>query len=269
MKIKSSYLYQINDMKRPVTIFYIVIMSILILFAVSAGLSAAANGNVSFGSVSISSSSGGYSSGSFSGLEGATVIFLFVCGLNFFKELFRMFIQNGVSRKTMFVGRILTILSICATMAVIDKIILLLGKFVFEHLFRMSFTGMFEMIYSPHVVQIGNLQMHIEGLLFNLCFYLAAITFGYFVSVAFYRMSNIVKIIVGIGTIAILFNGLPMLDAILLNGAIMKAIMNAISFSFGFQNGCNPFFGMVTFILTSAVFAALSWLLMRKAAVKE
>jgi hypothetical protein len=180
-----------------------------------------------------------------------------------------MFIQNGVSRKTMFVGRMLTILSVCTIMAVIDKIILIVGKFVFEYLFRMSFTGLFEMIYQPHVINIGNLQMHIEGFLFNLCFYLAAITFGYFVAVAFYRMSNIVKIIVGVGIIMIMFNGLPMLDALLLNGAITKAVVNAISFAFGYHNGYNPYFGMVTFLLISAVFAALSWLMMRKAAVKE
>jgi hypothetical protein len=154
-------------------------------------------------------------------------------------------------------------------MAVIDSIILLIGKFVFGHFPRTTFNGLFEMIYQPHVIQIGSLQMHVEGFLFNLCFYIAAITFGYFISVAFYRMSTIVKIIVGIGIIAIMFNGLPMLDELLLKGAITRAVVNAISFAFGYQNGYNPYFGMVTFLLMSAVFAALSWILMRKAAVKE
>lgn len=263
MNGKSSIKYQLNEMKRPVLIFYFVMLCILVFgFTVSGAkfvITSTTNGVTS----STTSGSGFY------GLELATIVFLFVAGLNSFKEFFRMFIQNGVSRKTMFVTRIISIITLCTGMAVIDKIILLIGKFAASRSNRIHFDGLFEFIYGTRTAQISSAQMHLESFLFNLCLYLAVITIGYFITIGFYRMNKIAKISVAIGVPMVLLNGLPLVDAVLLHGVIGRTFINTFLFAFGFKNGANPYYGMVSCLVIFAVFAGLSWLIMRKAVVKD
>jgi hypothetical protein len=111
--------------------------------------------------------------------------------------------------------------------------------------------------------------MHIDGILFNFCLYLAIIAFGYFITIGFYRMNKIAKISVAIGVPMILLNAVPFLDTALLHGVIGNTLMNIIFFAFGFKNDANPYFGMVTCLLIFGIFAGLSWLAMRKAVVKD
>jgi len=117
--------------------------------------------------------------------------------------------------------------------------------------------------------QVSGLQMQVDGFIFNMCLYLAAMTIGYFITIAFYRMSKIAKITVAVGVPMILLNVVPILDAMLLNGVIMKTLINTVSFAFGFKNGGNPYFGVVSLLLIAVVFCALSWLTMRKAVVRD
>jgi len=259
MKLKSTVKYQIIDIGKPVSIFYFVLFCILVFGFTVSGARFVISGNV------VSTTTGP----EISGMELATVVFLFVCGLNSFKEFFRMFMQNGISRKTIFISRLITILDVCTGMAVIDKGILLLGKLIASISNRILYKGLFEMIYSVRADRISALHMHIDGFFFNLCLYLAAMTIGYFITIAFYRMNRIAKITVAVGVPMVLLNGLPTLDAVLLHGAVMRALVNAFTFAFGFQNGGNPYFGMVTLLLIAAVFSCLSWLMARRAVVKD
>ena len=259
MKLKSTVKYQIIDMEKPVCIFYFVMFCILVFGFVASGAIFAASVNM----VSFTSGSG------VSGMELATVIFLFVCGLNSFKEFFRFFMQNGISRKIIFASRLMTILAVCTGMAVIDKGILLLGKYIASISGRIFYTGLFEMIYEVRAANISTLHMNIDGFFLNLCLYLAAMTIGYFITIAFYRMNKISKISVAFGVPVVLLNGLQILDAALLHGAVLRALANAATFAFGFQNGGNPYFGMVTLLLIATVFSCLSWLMVRRAVVKD
>ena len=85
MKLKAAVRYYLNDFKRPVIIYYGVLMTLFVLQLVISALLKVRN-----------PSSGG--------MEFATTIFLFVVGLNAFKAPFRLFLQNGLSRKTLYVG---------------------------------------------------------------------------------------------------------------------------------------------------------------------
>jgi len=259
MKLKSTVKYQIIDMEKPVCIFYFILLCILVFGFTVSGARFVISQNI------ISTTSGAR----ISGMELASVVFLFVCGLNSFKEFFRMFMQNGISRKTIFVSRFITILAVCTGMAVIDKGILLLGKLITSNSTRLVYTGLFEMIYAVRADRISTLHMHIDGFFFNLCLYLAAMTIGYFITIAFYRMNRVAKITVAVGVPMVLLNGLPILDAALLHGTVLRALANAATFAFGFQNGGNPYFGMVTLLLIATVFSCLSWLMVRRAVVKD
>jgi hypothetical protein len=73
MQTKASFRYQLNDLKKPVMVYYFVLALVMIFLFLGIGLVI----SVAEDSGSISSTSTG-----FSGLELGTIIFLFVCGLN-------------------------------------------------------------------------------------------------------------------------------------------------------------------------------------------
>jgi len=51
-------------------------------------------------------------------------------GMNSFRETFRLFMQNSISRKTLFAGRLVCVALISGAMALIDTVINLTGKTV-------------------------------------------------------------------------------------------------------------------------------------------
>ena len=83
MNIKSVVKYQILDNRTAILVFYIVVVCVIALFSVSVS-------DADFARIG--------------GFEMAAVIFLFIVGLNSFRETFRMMIQSGVSRRSMFKG---------------------------------------------------------------------------------------------------------------------------------------------------------------------
>ena len=58
-----------------------------------------------------------------SGIEFATVIFLFVCGLNSFKSNFYFAKSNGISRRTFIKGLLISSIPLALIMSIIDIII--------------------------------------------------------------------------------------------------------------------------------------------------
>ena len=105
MDIKATTKYQINEYIKSIKIFYLVVILVIALFGVLINTSASSNFR------------------STGGIEGSAMIFLFILGLNSFKETFLMMLQNGTTRKSMFIGRLLTISVTSVFMAVVDRFI--------------------------------------------------------------------------------------------------------------------------------------------------
>lgn len=254
MKLNASIKYQLADSKKSILVFYTVILSVITLTFFSA-LKA-------IDSITVTANVGG--------IEGATIIFLFIVGLNSFKDNFRMLLQNGVSRKTMFKGFILTSLIIAIGMSLIGNIILQLGKLMVLVNDKIIFLGMFEELYGQRY--IGNssgFQINLEGTLFWICVYSTVLMIGYFITVLYYRMNKGGKIAVSVGVPVFLMIGLPIIDLTLINVEIYGTMLKIFLFAFGFFNGANPYYGMVTCILIYLLFSVLSWLLIRKAVVRS
>lgn len=95
MKLKTSYLYQFMQLKNSVLGFYAIYIAIIVtLFCIIP--------------ISISSSTGD-GTAHLTGMEAITGIFIAIVMLEVFKEHLLMLIQNGISRKSYFIGRFLTI----------------------------------------------------------------------------------------------------------------------------------------------------------------
>jgi len=252
--IKKVVKYQVMDSKTAIPVFYIVMLGIMVLIAVSL----------------VSIEVNGEESSMIGGLEMGMVIFLFVVGLNSFRETFRMMIQNGISRKTMFKGFTITALIFSAGMSLINEVILAAGKAFAASRGNMVFMGAFEQIYGRHYAgEAGGIRMSLEGLLFLICFSAAAMMSGYFITNMYYRMNKPAKIIVSVCVPVSLIIVLPIFDYSVTGGAIFRTFWHFIAFAFGFLNGYNPYYGIVSSAAAFVLFAALSWMLVRKAAVKD
>jgi hypothetical protein len=149
MNLKSVVKYQILDGKIAIPVFYLVVLCVMALLLVSV------------------SEIGEGSSASISGLEMATIIFLFVVGLNAFRETFRRMMQNGVSRKTMFKGYIITVLILSIGMSLINAVLLWVGKAMVATKDNVFYRSLFEQLYEMRYAgNTGGIQPVLEELMF-------------------------------------------------------------------------------------------------------
>lgn len=250
MNIKTSIKYILKGNLRAILIYYFVILCFIALMGVSIAIpDSTAQSNIT-------------------GMEMITVVFLFVIGLNSFKEDFLILLQNGFSRKSIFTSGVLSMLIISIGMTIIDSVILAVCKLAAGNNQNIRVEGIFEINYRNHVNSIGSFRVHMESLIFQILMYLTFIVIGYFITIAYYRMNKAAKTAVSIGVPVGLFVIMPIIDDIIMKGRINRSISELFIFAFGFQIQ-NPFYGMVTFLILIDVFAAFSWMLMRRAVVKN
>ena len=110
LALQKSTKYQLRDNTRSVIIYYLVVVVIFAFGIISTLVNVAR-----FGAEHIHMTLGN--------AEVITMIYLFVVGLNAFKENFGMLIQNGVSRRSVFLGRLASFGIMAAIMLVIDTAI--------------------------------------------------------------------------------------------------------------------------------------------------
>lgn len=255
MNIKASYSYQMNDAKKSLIIFYSILVGISVLgFILLAAFFR--DGSTVFLS--------GTASG---GNNQASLLFLFILGLCSHKENFTMLIQNGLSRKSVIAGRILTNLSLAAIVAFADMIMLLLEGWAMSayggravpllgQVFEGSVNGM-----NPFL--LWGLSLIMEFLLAFM-----AANAGYFLTSLFYRLPKSGRVAVGAGAPILLLIVFPIADAALFKGRITLALARFVDFALGISSG-KPLHAFVTFLLLSALLSLICWLTVRRAPVKE
>lgn len=252
MNLKSAVKYQVLDGKVAIPVFYLVVLCVMALLLVSTS-DLGPGGYVNIG-----------------GFEMGTIIFLFILGLNAFRETFRMMIQNGVSRKTMFLSFVILALVLPLGMSCLNEILLGIGKAMTSGNDNVTLQSAFEQIYAPRYIEnLGTMQVVLEGLLFTICVSAAAMMLGYFITTMYYRLNKAGRIAVSVGVPAILIIGLPIFDAVVTGGAIYRALGQLTLFAMGGPNGYNPYYAMVSSLIAFALLAGLSWMLVRRAVVKD
>lgn len=257
MNSKSVYKYQLNDFKKSIMIFYLVIACIFVLIFLSTGTKLLTINSLKIGP------------GSVSGLELASFIFLFVGGLNMFREAFRFSMQNGVSRKSIWTGTVLTFLTVGGVMALIDTVIRMALLNLSVPWSNVKMQGFYDLMYPQRSLNNGMIQNALEGFLLNFCMYAAALAVGYFITVGYYHMNKIAKIIVSIGVPAFIMILLPILIGIFSKSDPSYEYYHATRVALGGSNYDNPYFAMGSGLLISAVFLGLTYLMVRRAPIKD
>ncbi len=244
--------YQLHTTKRSLLIFYSILIVCILIFSGSAAI--ILNGEVK-------------GSSSFSGIEFATIIFLFVCGLVSFSETFHMFLQNGITRKRMLASLFLYSTILCAITSLIDKLILILGSFMETRIEGLSFTSLFAMVFPDFIQHQNPVFLLLINFLLGFTLYMSFMFFGLFLSIASYRGSRIVRILIAAGLPVFLFVVTPILDTIL-DGKLYSFLNKVLQIFSGFKSQ-NPFIGMASFLIISAFWGTLAYVLGRKACKQQ
>lgn len=246
MNLLSTYRYQLKDHKYPILVYYLVIVCLLLVM-----------GGALMVTSPDPSNSGLVSTG---GFEFATIIFLFIVGLCTFKETFLLMVQNSVSRKTMFVGKLATMLTVALLMSLLDTILRLCTNLL---LLRGDVSSLYEQFFHSNG-QVSTVQLYFGNYFLEVCAALAAMAVGYFITIMFYRLERTGKVIVGAGVPVALLIVLPLIDAELLGARISNALLSILQFVFSSSAHL-----IGASLITFAVFTVLSYLLMSRASVRD
>lgn len=199
MKSNAIYKFQLAEHKKSSLIFCLVILAILAFIPIYNGLS---NIFQLESDVTIQ----------VTGIDMAPAIFLFVCGLGAFKDNFYMALQNGISRKSLYINRIYVVLTLAVAMALFDQIVMVLGKAIDSLSESIDYSGILEMLYGS---QSGGFLMYFESFLFLTTLFIAFLSLGYLITVIFYRMNKKQKISYVVGFYVVAFVILPIIDMLM------------------------------------------------------
>lgn len=246
MRLKSVVKYNIYDIKKGVIVYYVVIAAIMFLLTVM----------LSSGAVNIGNNRNGFVSGA-----DATAIFLFVCGLNSFKQNYLYLSTNGITRKTQFYGFLISSAIIATTMAAIDTALTnIINIFI-------NYRPMFYQIYEEFTAQSSIFLNTIMDFIWSTAIYFLALVIGYFITTLYYRISKMLKIIVSIGVPALYIIGSAILTIYLVKTGYMDEFNKLMGFIV-YGNG-KPALAVIIMLIEAAIVAGLSYLLVRRAIVKE
>lgn len=249
MRLKSIVKYNISSIKSALMIYY----SIFIAVCVSLIL-ISENSNESISS---------------SGLEISSVIFIFIAGLNLFKENFFFMKSNNVTRKEFLYGAAIPMIPVVLLMSIADIVINRI-----YNLFIKSPTN-YDMIYtslrnekwflSTNWVQSNSIETLFNTFMFQVTVYLAFFSFGFLVTIIYYKCNKFMKIVVSIFPI-MLFNLIGIIRMFYPN--FMINMNKFIEVIFGLNNQ-NIYAAISTFIAIFIILIGIARLLTRKAIIKQ
>lgn len=260
MNIFPSFKYQFKIQKSMVLIYYLVYVGLSVLLTALFVITpiAAGDPDVQAGTVTLN------------GLTSSTLILAFVAGCCAFKENFGMAVQNGVSRKSLFFGRLCATGALCFLLAVCDEVLTLL----FDLIGRLpalswSSVSLLEMAYGP----VGGswLLTALCAVPFSFFLLLAASAVGYFCTTLFYRLPTWGKAAVAVSFGVLFIFGVPVLK-MLRDAFHLEALWDALCRLLT-ELGRLCFGGAVNWMVTGFVifcaFSAFAWLLIRRAELKK
>lgn len=242
MSIKASAKYQMVEYAKATAVFYAVCIIVFSILGASFGISV------------------GTINGSSTGSEASSFIFLLVLGLCSFKETFGLLSQNGMSRRSMFWGHITAAVSLSAVVTVLDKLVFLVFKLTSGG--NIVYMGMMEWVY-PGVGPFAPILW-----LYAFALNLAVLSIGWFITIVFYRLNKVGKVLVGAGVPVLLTVGLPWVNYFLLDNALSGVLAKFFDWALGLSAN-RPLMGFVSFLVTGVLFCLFSWLLVRRAPLKN
>ncbi|KLE16235.1 hypothetical protein [Clostridium sp. C8] len=247
MTIKSIIKYNISSLKNSIAIYYTIFITVCL-----ASVFLSRNGNISS-----------------SGIEISSGIFLFVAGLNLFKENFYFMKSNNVSRKDFLYGTAVSMIPVVLLMSIIDIIINRIYNIFMKcpTIYDMGYAniGSGEWHNTINWVQSNSIGTLFNSFIFQASLSLAAISLGFLINIIYYKCNKFMKVVVSIIPV-----GLSILISMIGTAYpnIINNINKFIATIFGINNR-NVYVAALTLIVSFIIFIAISRLLTRKAIIKQ
>lgn len=244
MKIKQGTAYYLHDFTKTLLIFYSIIVSLVLLTLL---LNSIFVGHASFG-----------------GLELSASISLFVFGLNAFKPNLRMFLQSGTSRRTLWCSFCIAAVGVALSVGLINSL--------FPVVFRQTvgYESTFDLLYLTYASSIQGYSL--LRTLWCSMGYMSFLFLGFFLSTLYYRMNTLLKVIVSVGVPALVFVVMPIAEVYFSWFHGFTSLLRFTSWAMGLiltEGKSIPWRGVGSMAVFSAVMAGLSFLLIRRAPLKD
>lgn len=199
-----------------------------------------------------------------SGIDVATMIFLFVIGLNSYRSNFKFTQANSVSRKTFFKGILIGSLPIAVAMSIIDLILNRVYNIFVDS--PTMYDMIYGMYYSVNWVQSTGFTTLVATFVWQFALYTLVFWVGVLVSLIYYRSNTLMKVIVSIMPIVFLsflgsiFRIVPI--------SFIEGFARFLELAFGLRT-LNSYPAALSFLVMASVLAGFAFLLNRRAIVKE
>ena len=261
--IQKASVHYIGDMLlKSLRSYYIILLIILATF-------------IAFGAITyMTATNGGTNPEHFtlmihtSGVEITTIIYIFVTGLVSFRDTFRMHLQNGMTRKSHFFGMAISALGFAGVAALADTVLGLIVKALLGRI-GMPYISVFGMLYENTSASLALPLRALYTIVFLLAIYFMVFMGGYLISTLFFRLNKAGKVGFAISAPILVFWILPMVDVLFLSGQVTMFIIDVIKFALGLFDGERPYFAILFACAASIICGAGSFLLQRRAALKE
>lgn len=206
--------------------------------------------------------------GTTSGIEFATMIFLFVLGLSFNKENFYFAQANNIPRVDYFKSLAIAIFPIALGMAIIDVIL--------NRVYNIFASGptMYDMSYNNFTgaplnmevwIQSNSMQTIFGTVTFLFSFYIAAFAIGLLITLIYYKCNRTMKILVSLSPLVIqVILGIVAYNSPGLAEKTGTFFMNILGL-----NTKNSYMAVMTFICLFIVSMCFVYMLVRRAVVKR
>lgn len=224
--------YQLYDFKTAVAIFYAVIILLVSFIGFQIGNS---NGRINF-----------------SGLDMGTSMFIFIAGLNCFKENFKFMMANNVSRKSFYFGNAIALLMVAGSMALIDLFLDLILSAIIP--------------YESAFSQIYHFQNYWIQFVWTFTLYAYFVFLGWMINLVYYRSNYTMKILVSISPVIVfaLFQYIRQKIKAAMGIELLSFLGRVLKNFF-----TNPYIAMTNLIIGILIIGAIIFLLMRRAPIKE
>ena len=243
MSLRSAFEYHMAQTIRPIRNYYIVIVVLTLLFALL----------------------GLYFEQSERGTPSVTLAIVFFLGILSFGNVLKMFLQNGISRKTLYYSMLLRVGVVACGMTVIDTLIAWVNE-------RSAFIGgkFFASMYGSAFSNDQTILSFVVGCFWYALLYALVMMFASFFGVALYRVSRAIRMSIYFGVPMLFFIVLPILDSFNDFGVFIK-MQDGILWLGGLSDllDPNPYHAMGSFFVGFLLCAGLLYFVVRHVVVRE
>lgn len=257
MKLKQTLRWQLGDMRLTLLFFYAIFFAVLAL-SITGGLVFTVDADLGYDP-----------QGAIIASELCSLIFLFVVGICYLDDTLPMLIQNGVSRRTVFIGTVASQTVIALGMALLDRALTML----LQSILTLANTGieavsLFDLVFASGYFVVDPPATGLRTLIPAIGFYFLALAAGMLIYCIYARLHKRGRVAISIAVPGFFVFGLSMLDEAVFHGAISTGMERMAQWCIDL-GARQPVAALGLSLAVTALLWGCTWLLLRRMPLKK